>query len=196
MKKTVILIVVTLFILILSTILVVISKSSTIKDEALINEIKENSHLDLLVNIKDYSKEKYNESELLDISMQIAEKIGLLNENTENNTYVQYVTKDDLHQIIFELTGITIEAPIEIEDFYYLYDSENEYYYYRPASPSYYSIDSIKQVKKNGSVYNITCSVSKNIDLEKTTIENVNVEITHVPENKFIQYKLETISYN
>lgn len=119
---------------------------SAIKDEAKISEFKNSSHLDILVNLGNYSSSEYSDSRLLDVSMQLAEKLGLMDENTDEDNYVQYVSENDLHTIIYELTGHTVEAPIEIEDFYYLYDSENEYYYYRPATPSYYSIKEINSL--------------------------------------------------
>ena len=93
------------------------------------------------------------------------------------------------------VSGITVEAPIEIEDFYYLYDSENEYYYYRPSTPSYYQIDQINSLKETKNGYEINCSIVKNIDTEVLKVEDVSIELTSKPENSIIKYMVNEISF-
>ena len=181
--------------IILLILIFIFNNGNTIKDENVINTIRTESNLDILVNLGNYSTSEYSDEKLLDVSMQLANKLGLLNEYSDESNYIQYVTKDELHSIIFELTGITIEAPIEIEDFYYLYDSENDYYYYRPATPTYFSINKIDLLEKNGSNYTITCSISKKEDLETTTIENVQISLTKMSNNSLVKYKVNEVCY-
>lgn len=186
----------------ISTILVIfiaiiftLNNGNTIKDETAINNLKNEANLDILINLGNYSITNHSDEKLLDVSMQIASKLGLLNEYIDENNYIQYVTRDELHLIIFELTGLTIEAPIEIEDFYYLYDSENEYYYYRPSTPSYFSINKIHSLKKNGINYEVMCSISKSEDLDVTSFDNVLICLTYEPNNTLVKFKVNEISY-
>lgn len=171
-----------------------LSNNTTIKDEQTQSTLKNELDLDIIINLEKYSSEEYDESKLLDVAMQLASKKGLLQEFNDENTYIEYVSKDDLHSLILELTGITIEAPIEIEDFYYLYDSENEYYYYIPATPSYYKIDKINSMKETKNGYEINCSIEKNIDTEVLKVENVLIKLTTKPENSIIKYMINEIS--
>ena len=128
--------------------------------------------------------------------MLYAENLDLVNETNNESIYLQYVSKDDIHNLIYELTGITIEAPIEIEDFYYLYDSENSYYYYLGASPTYYKISSIKSIKRNGNTYDINCSIEKVIDGELIIEDNVSIILNYISENSIIKYQVEKIKTN
>ena len=104
-----------------------LSNHSNINDIEKQLELKEAFDLDIIVNLKNYTITEYDDEKLLDVAMQLAAKKGLISEYDDESTYIQYVPKDDVHLIINELTGITVETPIEIEDSYYLYDSENEY---------------------------------------------------------------------
>ena len=119
-----------------------------------------------------------------------------MNETNNESLYLQYVSKDDVHNIIYELTGISIEAPIEIDDFYYLYDSENSYYYYLGASPTNYKVSNIKSIKRNGNLYDINCSIEKIEDGELTLEENVSIILNYVSENSIIKYQVEKIKIN
>ncbi len=125
--------------------------------------------------------------------MRLAESLGHLNEFSDETDYIQYVSKDDLHQIVKDLTGEEVEAPIEIEDFYYLYDSENEYYYYRPSTPSYYKISSIDSLKKHGAIYTVSCTIVK-ADHE-TDADQKNVELTIKKEPENVIYKYRVMNY-
>lgn len=170
-----------------------IAKLGNIKDQETISNIKKDSYLDIIVNLGDYSPTSYDEERLLDVAMQLAENLGLLNESNEDDNYVQYVNANDVHSIIYELTGNVVEAPIEIEDFYYLYDSEHEYYFYRPASPTYFQVKEISSIKENGTTYNILCSIAKTEDYEEINLNNVKVKLTYTPENALIKYKVDKI---
>ena len=163
------------------------------KNEEEISKIRDESYLDIIVNLGDYSSTSYDDEKLLDVAMQLAEKLGLLNESNEDENYVQYVNENDLHSIIYELTGNVIEAPIEIEDFYYLYDSEHGYYFYRPASPKYFQVKEISSVKEKGSTLNISCSIKKTEDYEELDLNNVKIKLTYMPENVFIKYRVDKI---
>ena len=98
-----------------------LSNHSNINDIEKQLELKEAFDLDIIVNLKNYTITEYDDEKLLDVAMQLAAKKGLISEYDDESTYIQYVPKDDVHLIINELTGITVEAPIEIEDSYYLY---------------------------------------------------------------------------
>lgn len=195
MKKKTLILAGVLAIIVAIILFVLLSSNTNIKDEQMQNTLKDELDLDIVINLGKYSSEEYDESKLLDVAMQLATKKGLLQEYNDENIYFEYVPKDDLHSIILDLTGITVEAPIEIEDFYYLYDSENEYYYYRPSTPSYYQINQINSLKETKNGYEINCSIVKNIDTEVLKVEDVSIELTSKPENSIIKYMVNEISF-
>lgn len=170
-----------------------IANLGNIKDQETISKIKKDSYLDIIVNLGDYSSTSYDEERVLDVAMQLAENLGLLNESNEDDNYVQYVNANDVHSIIYELTGNVVEAPIEIEDFYYLYDSEHEYYFYRPALPAHFQVKEISSIKESGTTYNILCSIEKTEDYEAIDLNDVKVKLTYMPENALIKYKVDKI---
>lgn len=174
---------------------VLLSNRSNISDVQKQLELKDNFDLDIIVNLKEYTSTAYNEENLLDVAMQLAEKKGFISEFSDDTTYIQYVPKDELHLIIQELTGITIEAPIELEDAYYLYDSENEYYYCWPSTLYYYSVENIISVHKNNDTYEFVCTLEKNIDGETERIENAVITLTEMPNNTTIKYRIEKVSF-
>ena len=184
-----------LAIIVVIILFVLLSSNTTIKDVQMQESLKNELNLDIIINLGKYSSEEYDESKLLDVAMQLATKKGLLQEYNDENTYFEYVSKDDLHSVIWELTGITVEAPIEIEDFYYLYDSENEYYYYRPSTPSYFQINQINSLKETKNGYEINCSIVKNVDTEVLKVEDVTIKLTSKPENSVIKYMVNEISF-
>ena len=195
MNKKHLIIGVTLVLFVDILLFVILSNRSTINDIEKQLELKEAFELDTIVNLKNYTNAEYDEENLLDVAMQLATKRGLLSEYEDEATYIQYVPKDDIHLIINELTGITVEAPIEIEDAYYLYDSENEYYYCWPSTLYYYNISNIISVNKNGNTYEFICTIEKNIDSEIEKIENVVIKITEMPDNTVIKYRIEEIKF-
>ena len=195
MNKKHLIIGVTLILFVAIFLFILLSNSSTINDIEKQLELKETFNLDIIVNLKNYTSAEYNEENLLDVAMQLAAKKGLISEYDDESTYIQYVPKDDIHSIIQELTGITVEAPIEIEDAYYLYDSENEYYYCWPSTLYYYNVNNIISVNKNGNTYEFVCTIEKNIDSEIEKIENVTIKVTEIPENSIIKYQIEEIKF-
>lgn len=179
--------------------IVIIFSSNTTKEitsNSEIEIIKQDSYLDILVNLSDFSAENYSESKLLDVAMQYADKLNLMNELKNDDIYVQYVNKDDLHNIILELTGIKIEAPIVIDDFYYLYDSENSYYYYLGVSPNYYSLSKINKIERTKNKYTLNCSIQKNEDGETYTIDDISIILNFIPNQNMVKYQVEEIVIN
>ena len=195
MNKKHLIIGVTLVLFVAILLFVLLSNRSTINDIEKQLELKEAFELDTIVNLKNYTNIEYDEENLLDVAMQLAAKRGLLSEYEDETTYIQYVPKDDIHLIINELTGITVEAPIEIEDAYYLYDSENEYYYCWPSTISYYNVGNIISVTKNGDTYEFVCTLEKNIDSEIEKVENVMIRVTEMPDNTVVKYRIEEIKF-
>lgn len=196
MNKKIAIIVSAVAVVFFIALILILSLAKNIKNAADIITIREDSNLDIIVNLGTFSHDNYDEQKLLDVSMQIAEKLGMLDEYTDEDNYIQYVPKNDLHLIIYELTGLTIEAPIEIEDFYYLYDSENEYYYYRPATPSYFKVETINSIKEKNSTYKISCSLKKEVDFEITTLADVQLSLSYEPNNTLVKYKVKSIEMN
>ena len=186
---------VTLVALVAIFLFVLLSNRSNITDIQKQLELKENFDLDIIVNLKNYTSEEYNEKNLLDVAMQLASKKGMLSEYSDDTTYIEYVPKDDLHAIIQDFTGITVEAPIELEDAYYLYDSENEYYYCWPSTNYYYTVANIISVTQNRDTYAFVCTLEKNIDSEIETIENVTIKVIEMPENATIKYQVKEIKF-
>lgn len=195
MNKKHLIIGVTLILLVALLLFILLSTRSNISDIEKQLELKEAFDLDIVVNLENYTDAEYDEENLLDVAMQLATKRGLLSEYDDETTYIQYVPKDDIHLIINELTGITVEAPIEIEDSYYLYDSENEYYYCWPSTLYYYNIGNILSVTKNGDTYEFVCNLEKNIDSEIEKVENVVIKVTENPNNTIIKYRIEEIKF-
>ena len=182
-------------IFIISFIVIIFSLNTTkeITSNSEIEIIKQDSYLDILINLGNFSGDNYSESKLLDIAMQYANKLNLMNELKTDDIYIQYVNKDDLHNIIFELTGLIIEAPIVIDDFYYLYDSENSYYYYLGGSPTYYSISKINKIERNKNKYTLNCCIQKNEDGEIYALDNVLIVLNFMPNHNIIKYQVEEI---
>lgn len=195
LKKNV-LIVITAIILFISVITIfLLSSNAGVNNEQKLETLKAELNLDAIVNLGRFSKNNYNEKNLLDVAMLIATQKGLLQEYRDENTYFEYISKPDLHSLILELTGMEIEAPIEIPDFYYLYDSENKYYYCRPSSPSYYEVDEITSLKENKDGYEIVCSIIRNIDSDIKKIDNVSIFLSLNQDNAHIKYMIEKIEY-
>ena len=125
--------------------------------------------------------------------MQYASKLNLINEQSTDDTYIQYVEKETLHNLIFELTGVKIDAPIEIEDFYYLYDSENEYYYYIGLPTSYYYVSNINSIERKNNTYFINCSIEKGNESEIEVFSNVSIVLNRITDNSLISYQVQSI---
>lgn len=193
MKKNVIIAIAA--IIVVAVIIAVVSLCGNKLTDEEILDLKDSAKLDIIVNLGDYTSSNYDDSKLLDVAMQLANALGMVNTYSDDETYIEYVSREDLHTLINEFTGLTIEAPIEIEDFYYLYDSENDYYYYRPSTPSYYSVSTINSIKEDNGSYTISCTATKTEDTESSTHDNVQISLTSMPKNKYFMYKINKVTF-
>ena len=182
-----------LLVIIVVILLITLSGSTAVNNDVDLATIKDTFDLDLLVNLGNFDSKNYDESKLLDVAMQLAEKNNLMNDFSDETTFIQYVSREDLHSIIKDFAGITLESPIEIEDFYYLYDSENDYYFYRPASPSYFKVKEITSTKVSNDTYTIKCFIAEDIANESIESEDATLSIISMPNNNWIKYRVEKI---
>ena len=81
--------------IILLILIFIFNNGNTIKDENVINTIRTESNLDILVNLGNYSTSEYSDEKLLDVSMQLANKLGLLNEYSRLPQYKREVLMFD-----------------------------------------------------------------------------------------------------
>ena len=192
MKKNVVIIlaVVVLSIIIGLSCFFILNNKDEIKDSAEIQDIVDNSNLEILLNFKNFTPSEFSESSLLEVSMLLADKLGYKSE-TESGDYIEFVSTADIHKIIKDLTDITIEAPIQIEDFIYRYDSENDYYYFVPLGDnSLYKISNINHVYKSDDIYTIECTANKTIDGENTDENTFITKLKFVENNNYIKYQI------
>lgn len=164
------------------------NKNEITNSNEILNIVRE-TNLETILNLGNFEKDNYSEKDLLVVAMKFAEKNGYLNE-TEDGIYVEYVTKSDLHDIINELTGISIEAPIQIEDFYYVYDSENEYYYNAGVEITEYEISEIKHIYKNDEFYTIECTATKTEDGEIVANNEITTKLKKNADNFYVDYQV------
>lgn len=159
-------------------------------------KIVEDSFLNILVQIQTFDSLNVDYEPLLEAAMRIADALNLY-ETPEDGVYLQYVPKDVVHEIIFELSGIRIQDPIVIEDFYYLYDEENDYYYVVPIGANWMYLDEIKSISYSKSdMYIINCSSeigTEDYDI-KTTYPNMELRLKYKPTNKYVKYQLISIN--
>jgi hypothetical protein len=114
-----------------------------------------------------------------------------------DGVYLEYVPKDVVHEIIFELSGIRIKDPIIIDDFYYLYDSDYDYYYVVPIGASWMEIDDIKSIsysKSDAYIIKCACSIGTEDYGIKTSFPNMEVTLKYKPSNKYVKYQLISIN--
>lgn len=190
MKKNVLFYVIASVVVVLIIIGVIFfkNKNEITNSNDILNIIRE-TNLETILNLGNFEKDNYSEKDLLVVAMKFAEKNGYLNE-TEDGIYVEYVTKSDLHDIINELTGISIEAPIQIEDFYYVYDSENEYYYNAGVEITEYEISEIKHIYKNDEFYTIECTATKTEDGEIVANNEITTKLKKNADNFYVDYQV------
>lgn len=183
-------------VLIIGTLFFILSlnKTKEITSKAELEAIKQDSNLDIIVNLGNFSLDNYSDRKLLDVAMQYANKLNLIHDESNDFFYFQYADEKTIHDLIFELTGIVLKKPIEIEDFYYLYNQDASFYYYLGASPSYYKVSNIKSIKKTDNKYFINCSIQKTEDGEISILEDVSITLNYISENKVIKYQLENIN--
>lgn len=187
-KKTLIFIALPILFIILIIALVKLNKNE-IKDPAEIKKIVSDSNLELLLNLGDLDKENYSLEKLLEVAMNFASQKNYLSETTEGELY-EYVNKDEIHNIIYALTGITIEAPIEIENSLYVYDSENERYFLVPVNLSKYELTNIEHIHKNDDTYTIESTAHKEEDGEIVDTQKFVTVFKQISNNSYTNYQL------
>ncbi len=172
------------------------TKTVEVTDEMSSN-IKTNSYLNTLVQIKTFDSLNVNYEPLLEAAMRIASEQGLL-QVPEEGIYFEYVPKDTVHQIIFELSGIRIDEPIIIDDFYYVYSEEGDYYYVVPIGSNWLELKEVKSISysKDGDQYVVKCSASGGSEdyggIE--SYENMEIRLKYKPANQYVKYQLVSIN--
>lgn len=187
-KKTLIFIALPILFIIIITALILTNKNE-IKDPTEIEKIVSDSNIELLLNFGNFDKENYSLEKLLEISMDFASKKNYLSETTEGE-FFEYVNKDELHSIIYALTGITVEAPIEIEDALYVYDSENERYFLVPITLSKYELTNVEHIYKNDDIYTIECTAQKKEDSEIVDTKKFTTVFEYILDSSYTNYQL------
>jgi len=165
--------------------------------EDMSNNIKQDSYLDILIQIKNFNNLNVNYEPLLEAAMRIASSQKLVVE-PEEGVYFEYVPKDIVHDIIFELTGVRITEPIIIEDYYYQYDEEGDYYKIVPLGSNWLKLNDVTSISyvKEGDQYLVICSASggdENIgDVE--IYPEMEIRLKYKPSNKYVKYQVVSIS--
>ena len=169
-----------------------------VEDKNEISKIATDSFLDILIEIKNYNAKEINYEDMLEATMRISREFNLFEEISTDTIFYEYVPENTIHSMITELTGRKINSPIKAEDFYYLYNEEEKYYYVVPVGTDWIHIEDIKEVKKieNGAYYTITCTTSFSEDgLTFYDSGDVKVTLKHCPENKYIRYQLVSMEH-
>ncbi|MBO5178771.1 MAG: hypothetical protein J6B87_00265 [Clostridia bacterium] len=169
-----------------------------ITDKAEISKIITDSFLDILIETKNYNSKEINYEDMLETTMRISRELDLFKEMSTDTNFYEYVPENTIHSMITELTGKSVDSPIKVEDFYYLYNEEGKYYYVVPVGTDWIHIEEIKEIRKikNGDYYTITCSTSFSEDgLTSYDSGNVKVTLKHCPDNKYIRYQLVSMEH-
>lgn len=190
MKKNVLFYIAISVIVVLVVISIILLRyKNEITDSNEVLKIVSETNLESIIDLGNFEKNSYSEKDLLAVAMKFAEKNGYMNENSDG-VYVEYVNKSDLHEIISELTGIAIDAPIQIEDFYYIYDSENEYYYNAGMEIPEYEISKVEHVYKDDDGYTIECSAIKMEDGEIIADNKIVTELKKNVDSSYANYQV------
>lgn len=190
MKKNVLFYIAISVIVVLVIISIILLRyKNEITDSNEVLKIVSETNLESIIDLGNFEKNSYSEKDLLAVAMKFAEKNGYMNENSAG-VYVEYVNKSDLHEIISELTGVAIDAPIQIEDFYYIYDSENEYYYNAGMEIPEYEISKVEHVYKDDDGYTIECSVIKMEDGEIIADNKIVTELKKNVDSSYANYQV------
>lgn len=191
MKKSVVVYLIVLVVVVALISLFAFSSGSKneVKEEKDISKIVEDSNLEILLNLENFASNMYSEEKLLQVAMMYAEKNGYMNENSEEG-YMEYVNRGELHAIMKELTNIQVEAPIQIEDFYFVYDSESDYYYCIPVDYSVYQISKINHVYKTADGYTIECVATKTQDGEITSEKTFTTKLKMLEDGSYVNYQV------
>lgn len=190
MKKNILIcLIVLIIIVILGVTFLLLNVKNELKSQDEKDKIVKDSNLEILLNLENFDTKNYSDEKLLEVSMLFAEKKGYLAESTED-FFIQYINQSELHDIINALTNISVEAPIQIEDFYYIYDSENEYYYIQPVNFPKYEISDINHVYKDDNKYTIECTAIMRLDNEIISKKNFITTLKLVENNSYTNYQI------
>lgn len=165
-------------------------------DEEKIKKITNDSYLNILLQIKTFDSLNINYEPLLEAAMRIARELDLYKIPDDGNTYIEYVSRDIVHELIYELSGIRINEPIIIEDFYYLYDSDGDYYYIVPIGSEWLELQELNSIHytSDSDQYIIHCSAENLTDYAiKTTYPDVELRLKYKASNNYIKYQLISI---
>jgi hypothetical protein len=172
------------------------TKNAVEVTDEMVNNIKNDSYLNILVQIKTFDNLNVNYEPLLEAAMRIASEQNLM-QTPEEGIYVEYVPRDIIHNIIFELSGIRIQDPIIIDDFYYLYSEEGDYYYVVPIGANWLQLRNVNSISyiKDGDQYVVKCSAyggSEDVGGYEM-YENMELRMKYKPANKYVKYQLISI---
>lgn len=171
-------------------------KTVQITDSEKIEKLKADSYLNILLQIKTFDSLNISYEPLLEAAMRIAGELNLY-QTPENGTYVEYVPRSIVHELIYELSGIRIDKPIIIEDFYYLYDQVNDYYYIVPIGSDWFELKEIHSIHYTSELdqYVFKCSAENLTDYAiKTVYPNVELRLKYKANNTYIKYQLVSIN--
>lgn len=190
MKKGVVVYLVVLVVAVICCCLLFLSNGKNeVKEENVFSKIITDTNLEIMLNLENFASNMYSEEKILKVAMMYADKNGYMNENTDNG-YMQYVNDDELHSIINELTGVMVEAPIQIEDYYFVYDSESEYYYCIPVEYPTYKISKIEHVYKNNDLYTIECVATQTQDGELVAEKHFMTQLKMIKDGVYSHYQV------
>ena len=161
-----------------------------------VEKIKEEAYLGILLQIQAFDSLYTNYEPLLEAAMRIASEQGLLQVNSDG-IYLEYVPRDVVHDIIFELSGVRVDEPIIIDDFYYLYDAEGDYYYVVPVGVYWMQLQDINTImySKQDDQYIINCSAKLGSEESGmiTSYPDIELRLKYKPNNKYVKYQLISI---
>ena len=164
-------------------------------DAEQINKIKEEAYLSTLLQIKTFDSLNVSYESLLEVAMRLAGNFNLY-QVSEDDLYTTYVPKSTIHELIYELSGVRIDNPIIIEDFYYLYDETGDYYYIIPSGSEWLDLTNISSIHYSASndQYIIKCSAESISDYGIKTIHpEVEIRLKYKASSSYIKYQLVSI---
>ena len=158
-------------------------------------KVKNDSFLNILLQIKTFDSLNISYEPLLEAAMRIAKELNLY-QIPDDGHYIEYVPRATVHELIYELSGIRIDNPIIIEDFYYLYDSTGDYYYIVPIGSDWLELKEIHSIhySSENDEYIVKCSAENLTDYAIHTIyPNIELRLQYKASNTYIKYQLKSI---
>ncbi len=164
--------------------------------EEIAKKIKEEADLSILLQIKSFDSFNVNYETLLEAAMRIAEKQGLY-QTPEEGAYAEYVPRSTIHDIIFELTGLRVQNPIVIDDFFYAYKEDEDYYYVVPLGANWMELNEIASITytKSTDQYTVHCSGQEGTEDYGMVFSypDIVIKLKYKASNKYIKYQLVSI---